>query len=180
MNGITHILVGVLIQIILFRLIYIPLAIILTIILAFLSHFIVDIFSNITYHTEGRQKGDKFWLIWMMLITIIPLSLLVIITIIDYEILIFFFLGAFFSLLMDIWDWGIIRPLQKKKKEVNKDINWGENLILHRFIVKIREEKFAWLPNLSYEKRGVIYEIIIIIILSIIFLIIAWGYIIPF
>jgi hypothetical protein len=78
----------------------------------------------------------------------------------------FFFLGGFFSILMDIVDWGILRPIQTKKKKDNKSY-WEQGHFFHAFKDKFQNNvpPFTWLPNWNYEKKGVIPELIIITVL---------------
>ncbi|MFX0044059.1 MAG: hypothetical protein ACFE8L_14185, partial [Candidatus Hodarchaeota archaeon] len=66
MNLITHVLVGVFIQILFFEFFIFPFNFLLTIIFAFLSHFIVDALAKITYHTPEPHWDDKFWVSWNM------------------------------------------------------------------------------------------------------------------
>ena len=158
MNLQTHILAGILIQIFCLRVFIFPFDILLTILFAFLSHFIIDAFVLITYHTSEPQKGDSFWISWQ---------------IISYgsgTILILFFLpyalGMLFANLIDMIDWLILRPLDKIKLKTEK-LDWTNNYFFHNFIAKIRKYTLFWLPNWTYEKKAIIPEIIINVILII-------------
>lgn len=166
MEAITHILTGVLIQIICFIYFVFPFNVILTIVFAFLSHFLIDTLAKATYHTPEPHKEDKFWVIWH----IITLSLLPIVIIwivlIDWSLFFFFLLGAIAANLVDIWDWMILRPKHNKfQSEHPEEKFWGENLYLHSVADWLREKPFFWLPNLNEDKRGVLGEILTISIL---------------
>ena len=114
MEAITHILTGVLIQVLCFKYLLFPFNFLLTMLLAFLSHFIVDTLAKITYHTPVALKDDKFWVIWHV-ITLVSAVGVGIVFFIPYV------LGGLFANLVDIWDWGILRPLQNKKKKENPE-----------------------------------------------------------
>jgi hypothetical protein len=153
MQLITHLLVGVIIQILCFKSFIMPLNLLLTIVFAFLSHFIVDAFATITYHTPEPQKGDIFWLSWQIFTYgsgIIPIIFLF-----PYVI------GMVFANFVDIVDWLILRPLERKRNE-NATYNWKKNFFFHNIIDKIRKKTLFWLPNWNYKKYAVIPEIIII------------------
>ena len=156
MNLQTHILAGILIQIFCLRVFIFPFDILLTILFAFLSHFIIDAFVLITYHTSEPQKGDLFWISWQ---------------IISYgsgTILILFFLpyalGMLFANLIDIIDWLILREFYRIKFK-NEEREWNKNYIFHNIIEKIRKYTLFWLPNWNFKRKGIIPEIIIIFIL---------------
>ena len=158
MNLQTHILTGILIQIFCFRVFILPFDIVFTILFAFLSHFIIDAFVLITYHTSEPQKGDLFWISWQ---------------IISYgsgTILILFFLpytlGMLFANLIDIIDWLILRQIHRIKLKTEK-LDWTKNYFFHNFVAKIRKHTLFWLPNWNYHKKAIIPEIIINIILII-------------
>ena len=68
MEDITHFLTGVLIQILFFMYFIFPFNILFTMVFAFLSHFLIDALAKITYHTPEALKGDKFWIIWHIII----------------------------------------------------------------------------------------------------------------
>ena len=127
MEAITHILTGVLVQILCFQYLIFPYNILFTILFAFFSHFIIDALAKITYHTPEPRKEDKFWLIWHIIIlggSIIGLVWF----------FIPFWLGELFANLVDVWDWLILRPIQSKKKKLNPETNWGEKYFLHPLI----------------------------------------------
>ena len=151
---ITHLLAGILIQIISFKFCIFPINFLFTILFAFLSHFLLDAFVNITYHTPDPQKDDKFWLFWRVF---------------DYSgtaiiAIIFFFpyvLGMLFANMMDIVDWVILRPIYRKKVNT-EEFDWNKNFVFHDLIAKFREKLLFWLPNWRFKKFGIITELIII------------------
>ena len=165
MEAITHNLVAVIIQIACYRYFLFPLNIIFTIFFAYLSHLLVDALSKLTYHTPDVKKDDKFWVIWHVIIY--SASILSIIILI-----VPFWLGILFANIIDVWDWFILRPLQKKKALSGADANWGQKWYLHKHSDWVRDKFFGWLPNWRYKYFGIINEIIIIITLSIIIMII--------
>ncbi len=159
METITHNLIAVIIQILSFKFVSFPLNIILTIILAFLSHIFTDAIGIITYHTPDVQK-DKFWIEWHVIIYILSIISTLIF-------MIPFWLGLLFSNIVDIWDWFILRPLQNRKKKKVPETNWGEKYYFHRIIDATRNKLFYWLPKWNYKKAGILIEIFIIVVLVI-------------
>ena len=156
MNLLTHVLGGILVQIICFRLFPFPLDLILTIIFAFFSHFIIDAFVLITYHPSEPQKADKFWLSWQ----IITYGTGILTSVIFFH----YILGIIFANFVDIIDWLILRPFHELRAK-NSKIDWRRNYLFHNLISKIREKILFWLPNWNYEKKGIITEVILDIIL---------------
>jgi len=154
---ITHNLIAVIIQILCLRIIWFPLNIIFIILFTFISHIFIDTLSILTYHTPEAQKDDMFWVMWHILIY----SLSIISTIFFLSP---FWLGLLFANIIDIWDWLILRSLQKIKKKYTPSSKWGENLYIHRLIDRFRCRLFYWLPKWNYKKPGVIIEILIITI----------------
>jgi hypothetical protein len=129
-------------------------------ILAFLSHFLSDALSKITYHTPEPHKEDKFWVSWH----IILLSLSIVSTIIF---IIPFWLGILFVNIPDIIDWFILRPIDNRKNEENPELKWRKSYLFHPIANWIRKNVFFWLPDWTYKKASISIEISIIIILSI-------------
>ena len=158
MQLITHLLIGVIIQILCFKYFILPFNLLLTIVFAFLSHFIVDMFAKITYHTPDPQKGDKFWLSWH----IFSYGSGIIALIILYP----YIIGIIFANFVDLIDWLILRPLDKKRNE-NRTVDYKKSYFFHNFIDKLREKLLFWLPNWNYKKYAIIPEIIIITTLGI-------------
>jgi len=152
MNLITHVLNGVLIQILCFTFFIFPFDFIFTAVIAFLSHFIVDTFSKITYHTPEPHWDDKFWIAWNITVRVV-----------GYITIIIFYpylLAIIFVNLPDIWDWTIVRRIQRRRN-INGKIDYHHNNFFHRIVDKIREKTLFWLPNWIYEKKAVLTEIII-------------------
>ncbi len=158
MEDITHFLTGVLIQILFFMYFKFPFNILLTMVFAFLSHFLIDALAKITYHTPEALKGDKFWIIWHIIIYSGSLIILIIF-------FIPYWLGMLFAKIVDIWDWIILRPIQNKKKKKNPESKWMEKYFFHPIIDKIRKRTLFWLPNWNFKRKGIIPEIIIILFL---------------
>ncbi|MFO7795442.1 MAG: hypothetical protein ACQERB_02195 [Promethearchaeati archaeon] len=158
MEAITHILIGVVLQIVGFKYFIFPWNFILTIIFSFFSHFFIDALAKITYHTPEAHKEDKFWVIWHIIILIASLGAAI-------YFFIPYWLGAISANLVDIWDWAILRPIQNRKKKKENIENWGEKYFIHSNVIDIiREKIFFWLPNLNYKKYGIIPEIMLIIL----------------
>ena len=168
MEAITHILTGILIQVLCFVFFPLPFNLILTIVLGFFSHFLIDALAKITYHTPAPHPEDKFWVAWHVITPLLVVVLIVWGILINK--LLFFLIGGISANLVDIWDWGILRPIQSKKKKENPDTTWGEKYFIHDLIDKLRKGLFSWLPNLNHEKKGVIPETLLIIVLWIL----AW------
>lgn len=158
MEDITHFLTGVLIQILFFMYFKFPFNILFTMVFAFLSHFLIDALAKITYHTPEALKGDKFWIIWHIIIYSGSLIILIIF-------FIPYWLGMLFAKIVDIWDWIILRPIQNKKKKKNPESKWMEKYFFHPIIDKIRKRTLFWLPNWNFKRKGIIPEIIIILFL---------------
>lgn len=161
METITHNLVAVVIQIICFTFLIFPWNLIFTILFAFLSHVFVDAIAVITYHTPDVQKGDKFWLIWHYFIYAVSLFS-IIIFIIPY------WLSILFANIMDLWDWFTLRPIQKKIRNKNPESKWGDKYYFHRIVDWVRDKLFFWLPKRIYKRSGVLIEILLICVLSLI------------
>ncbi len=160
METITHNLFAVIIQILCFKFVLFPFNIILTIILAFLSHIFTDVISIITYHTPEIQK-DKFWIVWHVIIYVASiLSILIFV--------IPFWLGIVFANIIDIWDWFTLRPIQKIKRKKNPESKWGEKYYFHRIVDATRNKLFYWLPKWNFKKAGILIEIFIIVVLIVI------------
>lgn len=160
METITHNLIAVFIQILCFLYFIFPWNVIFTIIFAFISHIIVDALSFITYHTPNPMKNDKFWRVWHYIIYALSL----------FSIVIFFipyWLSILFANIFDLWDWLTLRPIQKKIKRKNPDSTWGDNYYLHQIVDGVRLKLFNWLPKRNYKKSGILVEISIMLVFSI-------------
>ncbi|MFW9824888.1 MAG: hypothetical protein ACFFE4_18245, partial [Candidatus Thorarchaeota archaeon] len=73
-----------------------------------------------------------------------------------------------FANIMDLWDWFILRPIQKRKKKKNPESNWGNNLYFHIIVDWFRDKFLYWLPRWNYKRSGIIIEIFTILITSLI------------
>ena len=160
METITHNLIAVFLQILCFLFFMFPWNVIFTILFAFISHIFVDAISIITYHTPDPQKGDRFWLIWHYFIYAVSLFSIVIF-IIPYG------LSMLFANIMDLWDWFILRPIQKKIRNKNPEFKWGDKYYFHHIVDWVRERLFFWIPKRNYKKSGILIEISIIIVFAI-------------
>jgi len=165
MNLITHVLNGVVIQILCFTFFTFPFNFLLTSIIAFSSHFIVDAFSKITYHTPEPHWDDKFWVFWNITVRVTGYTAIIIF----YP----YLLAIIFVNLPDIWDWTIVRRIQRRRN-IDRKIDYHRNNFFHRIVDKIREKTLFWLPYWIYEKKAVIIEILFDtgLIIGIIFLMI--------
>ncbi|MFX0206201.1 MAG: hypothetical protein ACFFDT_09450 [Candidatus Hodarchaeota archaeon] len=148
----THIIIGVLIQYAISTLIPTPLwlSLILIVIFTFSSHFLLDALAKVTYHPPERIE-DNFWLIWHIFVYAIGI-LLVLIFIWEY------WIGILFANLPDLWDWFTLRKIATRKNQPN----WGIRYYLHPVANKIRSYLFFWLPNLNYNRAGILPEFILI------------------
>ena len=160
METITHNLVAVFIQILCFLFMIFPWNVIFTIIFAFISHIIVDDLSFITYHTPDPMKNDKFWLVWHYIIYAFSL-ISIVIFIIPY------WLSLLFANIMDLWDWFTLRPIQRRIRKKSPESKWGDKYYMHQMADWVRLKLFSWLPKRIYKKSGILIEISIIIVFSI-------------
>lgn len=151
MQAITHLAFGVFIQK------YIEamdmpsyFSLLLIIVLAFLSHILLDSISKITYHPAVPQK-TTFWYAYHLFVLVS--SILFVILFIQY------WIGMLFANLPDIIDWLIIRNYYWIiKKEKKYDIS-----VIHGKIIDYVAQKcFFWLPNLREKEWSVINELVIV------------------
>lgn len=156
MQAITHFLVGIIIQMLLITF-YPPFNIILIIVLAFFSHFLVDSVAKMTYHLKEAQPHDKFWVIYHIIIYTA-----------SGIVLVYFWNPYWWAMgiasIIDIYDWVFIRGIRKLKKNPL----WLEGYEIHPFIDKFREKFFRWLPDWNEKRFAVIPEAILIAILLVI------------
>ena len=164
MQAITHFTVGIIIQILFYKILF-PIGLILTIILSFFSHFLVDAVTKITYHPSEPKKEDKFWVTYHAVI--IPAAIVVLIWFWNP-----FWLAMVCATLVDIWDWGVLRGIYYLKK----DPDWfhPKRFRIHTIIDKFRNKIFYWLPDWNEKKYGIIPEIILNFVL--LFFIIMTAY----
>ena len=152
MQAITHFLVGIILQILIFPY-NPPLGIIFGILTCFFSHFLVDSFAKVTYHPPDAKTNDKFWII-VHIIFYIGAGVVLIYYWIPY------WIGMGFSVLIDIYDWGFIRG----GRYIKKDPEWLEVYQIHPVIDKVRDRLFFWLPNWNVKRYGVVPEFVLIAI----------------
>ncbi|MHA1799660.1 MAG: hypothetical protein ACTSVY_14530 [Candidatus Helarchaeota archaeon] len=149
MQAMTHFTVGIIIQLLLIQMIF-PFGLLLTIIICFFSHFLIDAVAKITYHPPEAKLDDKFWIIYHVILFAIGAFILVW----------FwnpFWLAMFFATLVDIWDWVFIRGVRYFKK----DQNWLEKYRIHPLIDRFRKKCFYWLPNWNEKRIGIMPEILL-------------------
>ncbi len=120
---------------------------VLAFILIFLSHYVVDVLVLITYHPKEPQPQSKFWVgyhIFLLILTLISVAIFVRL----------YFWVMVVSVIPDIVDWFIIRPILKKEP------------IFHPLIEKIRDSKyFSWIPNLIMNPKASIIELAMLSVL---------------
>ncbi len=139
MQAPTHLLVGIVIQKIFYSHTNLNpfAAAVITLALAFLSHFVVDLFSIFTYHPPKADWHDKFWVTYHMSIYAL--------TIVIFVLFAQFWLGLIGSVLVDIIDWLLLRAILKKEP------------VIHPVIKKIQTFAFGK-PKHIYDKWTVIFE----------------------
>lgn len=169
MEAITHILTGMVIQVSCFIYLIFPFNLIFTIILAFLSHYLIDALAKVTYHTPKAHPEDRVWVIWHIITPALIVVLMLWFIIVNWFLVFFFLIGALSANLVDIIDWGVLRGFLKRER--------NSSYFLHDSIDVIREKipPFTWMPNWNYDYRGIIPEALIIIIFwGIIFLTLSY------
>jgi hypothetical protein len=156
LQAITHFLVGIIIQS-LFINFSPPYNIFLIIVIAFFSHFLIDCIAKITYHLKDPQPHDKFWVLYHIII--FTASAIVLVYFWKP-----FWWGMGVAVLIDIYDWIIIRGIRKLKKNPL----WLQGYEMHPLIDKFREKFFAWLPDWNEKRYAVVPEAILILALLVI------------
>jgi hypothetical protein len=152
----THVIAGVIIQLLIE--IVLPqeelfwLKVVLLIVLAFFSHFIIDAAAKATYHPPDPLKDDRFWIGYHVFVYLSAFVMIIIL-------LPWFWLGILAANAVDIWDWYFLRPVSRRKN----DPNWGKRYRLHPLANFIRKKAFFFLPNMSHDRRGTIPEIVLIL-----------------
>lgn len=151
----THVTFGVLIQISLGLLfpkadIFFYILVFLT---AFISHFILDSLAIMTYHPPTRQHTN-FWLYWHIFVYATGIFLIVV----SLSINIFFIVGIIGANLQDLWDWVLLRWLLKST---------NKKLYIHKYVHKIRSLFISYVPDLTYNRLGIIPESVLYLIVYI-------------
>lgn len=157
----THLIAGITIQFILMT--FIPTPLWLTgsviILVSLSSHFILDTLAKSTYHPPQRIY-DNFWLAWHIFAYGTGF---IIIFLFVWK----YWLGMLFAILPDLWDWYTLRRIATKKNQPD----WGKKFYIHPVVGKIRSHFFSWLPDLSYNRKGILPELFIVILWFIIIVI---------
>lgn len=157
MQSTTHFLVGIWIfrACLLFESLGVPfwLIVIISVILAVISHVLLDCIAKLTYHMPEPQYHDAFWVGYHAIFVYGGTLALFILFFTDY------WWVMLASILPDIIDWYILRPFFKKGP------------IVHPLIDKVRNSWFAWIPDLTAKKWTVVNEIGLDAILLILLLI---------
>lgn len=161
MQAYTHFFVGILIQYALRGVAPIWLRVLLVIILSFLSHFPVDVLAKMTYHPPEARPKDPFWVGYHLYVLVMTIVVLVV------------FWGNYWvailsAVLVDLYDWVALRGI----RAIKKNPEWGKGWQIHEIIDRIRERWFTWMPDWNYKRRGIIPEIIIVVVFLIFFVLI--------
>jgi hypothetical protein len=117
--------------------------IILIAVLAVLSHYLLDCIAISTYHPYKPHWDDTFFKIFHIVYAFALSGLIFIWFFNDY------WWVMLFSILPDIIDWYILRPIFHKDPFVHPSID------------KVRDALFSWLPDLKEKKWAVINEFIL-------------------
>ncbi len=158
MQGPTHLVTGILIQKILRNLRPVPFRYFLVASLAVISHGLLDKLATLTYHPSNPLSGDWFWISYHLIIAFLT---------------IFIFakywkkykLGLIFSVLPD-FDWVLIHS----SNLFSLQIPFWKGPILHEFFFSFLDSlpflRFLnTLPQWTIERKGVIFELILFLIL---------------
>jgi len=159
MEAITHILTGIVIQVLCFIYFIFPFNLIFTIVFAFFSHYLIDALAKITYHTPEAHPEDKVWVVWHLITPTLIVVLLVWLLLINWILVLIFLIGAISANFVDVVDWLILRAILKKDRESNYFLHDSIDIIRNRIA------PFTWLPNWNQKYRGIIPEALIILIL---------------
>jgi hypothetical protein len=136
----THFLTGILLAewVILWHLSSPILETVIIIVLAFLSHFPIDIIVKVTYHPSQPHTQDKFWVGYHIFVAVASIIILI------------YFWGYWWVMLatsvVDIIDWLILRGILHKKP------------IFHPFLENIRDKILFWIPKLYEVKWAFLIE----------------------
>jgi hypothetical protein len=95
-------------------------------IMAFLSHFVVDLFGVFTYHPKEPHWDDKFWKgthLYALIISIVVFAV--------------FFSPYWWLMLLgslvDVIDWLILRPIIHRVPPLHKFIEWSQLTVWRGF-----------------------------------------------
>ena len=124
---------------------------------ALLSHFILDSLAIMTYHPPNRQHTN-FWLYWHIFVYISGFFLIIGSLYINS----LFIIGILGANLPDLWDWVFLRAMIKSQ---------NNKLYVHKYANKIRSLFKEQVPDLTFNKIGILPELILIIFVSFILII---------
>jgi hypothetical protein len=120
-----------------------------------LMHFLVDGPVEITYHPRTPRMQDPFWKGWH-LIVIVGSIVVAIVFWVPY------FWGMFACIVVDIVDWGILRPIcALRKVQLPEDPAFFPRYFIHYWIWRFRMKVFPFLPDWKEKHRGIVPEILI-------------------
>ena len=122
-----------------------------------LLHIPIDVLAKATYHPPQPGWTDPVWLIYHSYVLVFSLYIL-------YQYFLTYYYILICSILIDIYDWGVIRGGRKLKK----DPTWLEGYEIHPLIDKFRTKFFSWLPDWNEKRYGVVPEAILISLMLII------------
>lgn len=160
MQGPTHLITGVLIQKAMRKVLPLPLRYFLIAFLAIMSHGILDRLARLTYHPPKPLAGDYFWISYHLLIAFLAIYILLKYWR-NYK------LGLIFSVFPD-FDWVVIHT----SNLFSFQIPFWKETILHKFFFSFLDSspQFSFLntlPDWAFERKGVILELTLFIILII-------------
>ena len=152
MQAPTHILTGIFL-LAAFKAIF-PLAplwvqVVVVLLLAVASHFILDASSIITYHPPKSDWKDWFWVTYHLVIYISAVVILVFFLIADY----WYWWVIIAANLPDLIDWLLLRAILKKEP------------VMHKGADKLRNFLFKKTPNWNHKRWTIIIEFVIIALL---------------
>ncbi len=125
-------------------------------VLAILSHFPVDLFVKITFHTPEPHPKWPFWVVHIASFSVAGfITVLLLWTPYWWTMLA--------ANLVDIWDWLILRPYQSRRRKKNPEFSLQKYMV-HTYIERLRDKYFTWVPEWWYKPKGVIPEIILDVI----------------
>lgn len=159
MQGPTHLVTGILIQKVLRNLRPLPLQYFLVAFLAFISHGFLDKLAMLTYHPPKPLRGDWFWISYHLIIAFLTIFIFV-------KYWKKYKLGLIFSVLPD-FDWVLIHS----SNLFSLQIPFWKEPILHKFFFSFLNSLHLLnflntFPQWTIERKGVIFELILFLILS--------------
>jgi membrane-bound metal-dependent hydrolase YbcI (DUF457 family) len=148
MNLISHFLTGILCQIFAWLVIAnSPVAAAVGGIFAFLSHFLVDaVFERFTYHPKPWLEESKSRFCHTIVYIEIPVALFIAVLYSQY------WVGILCSILVDIYDWVLLRGVLKK------DFHKDKKLFIHPVNDWFQAKFMGKTPNLNEKRIGYLVE----------------------